>query len=103
MQETKPLKQLIEEALDSGLTVSALARRIDCSRMHIWRLMRGECSERARVGRLLRSELERQEKQPDSLRELAEALQQIAGGEPVRVRQALQMLQLVASLARRAS
>ncbi len=103
MQETKPLKQLIEEALERGITASELAHRIGCSRMHIWRLMRGECSENARVGRLLRGELEPQEKALGSMRELAEALQQITGGEPVRTRQALQMLQLLASLTRRDS
>ncbi|OJV10623.1 MAG: hypothetical protein BGO20_07855 [Bosea sp. 67-29] len=103
MQETKPLKRLIDEALERGITTSELARRIGCSRMQIWRLMRGECSEDARVGRLLRSELEPREKTLGSMRELAEALQQITGGEPARTRQALQMLQLLASLARRDS
>lgn len=103
MQETKPLKQLIEEAVERGLTVSELARRIGCSRMQIWRLMRGDCTENARVGRLLRRELEPQEKTVSSMRELAEALQQITGGEPARTRQALQMLQILASLARRDS
>ena len=103
MQETKSLKKLIEEAVESGLTVSELARRIGCSRMQVWRLMQGRCAENARVGRLLRSELEPEKKPPSSMRELAEVLEQITGGEPVRTRQALHMLQLLAGLARRDS
>lgn len=103
MQETKPLKQLIDEALERGTTAAELARRIGCSRMQIWRLKRGQCDESARVGRLLRSELEPREKALGSVRELAEALQQITGGEPRRTRQALQMLQLLANLSRRNS
>lgn len=91
-----PLKDIIDAAIQRGMTRQTIADASGCTRMQVWRLYVGKTSENSRSGQNLRLALQSGSVSSDSL---DQTISRIAKGDPRRAAIALQMLHLLSEFA----
>ena len=91
------LPDLISSAVGRGATREEIARAANCSRVHLWRLETGRASEDSRVGLKVRAALGSSDL---AARELAAAVDALAGADKVRIRKVLHLLHILKDLSR---
>jgi hypothetical protein len=99
----KTAGEIIATVVASGLSRAQIARAIGCSRMHLWRIERGEIGENSRVSKLVKDNFD-SAAQPNGRQQVIErealgAIRAIVRNAPEKSDIVLQMLRLVQLLA----